>query len=330
MADETTTTEMPENPSDVLVILAKDSSSGAIAAWSDDKKKDYVKLFKKRAAASMYILRNSAYTLATKARDKQFLGQPRYNKLVEDCNRFAGDDVVRSRGNYYDRDYNEGEAWRETYDRSKTDLDSIVTERVNALLRNLPSLNAAMAILDPDTLKRIERRDQLKEMGQELTEKFEELSTDIRMKELPRTMTIGDFLDKVEALEKERKDLLEQLQKIGEEGQDHERAINKALFKGLPGIGEEIESVVKELYQQSRDLGVTCRDVENVVLYGDNEAALKILEAFKADERKIATEIGQRFQKGLELLKLKLNGRRKKKEEAGAPETPPAALPPTE
>lgn len=321
MAEDTVT--VPEDTNDALAALAVSSGTGAIAQWTDDKKKDYVSLFKKRASASMYILRMSASVLASKAKDKQFLGVPRYNKLVEDCNHFNGDDVVRGKRDYYDNSYDAHAAWKETYDRSKADLDGIVGDRVTSLIKNLPSLNAAMLILDPDTAAKMERRDALREKGQEITDAFEELSMDIKLADMPQDMTIGAFRAHVKEIENKRKAMLEELQEIGKEGQDLERAINKALFKGLPGIGEEIESVVKELYQQSRDLAVTCRDVENVVLYGDNVAALKILETFKTDERKITSDIGLRFQNGLELLKLKLAGKKPKKAKE-APPAPPA------
>ena len=304
VADNTT------NPFSLMV----GESAAAMALWTDDKKKDYVGLFKQRANASMYILRNTARELASRAKEKQFLGVPRYNKLVEECMQFAGEDAIQ--GDYYNRQGN-ADLWRKTYDRSQVDLDAIVKQRVVSLIKQLPSLNAAMLILDAETHAKMLRRDELREKGQEITDKFAEVSVDVRLSDMDQSMTIGDFRKYMKDLESKRRAMLEELEEIGKECQDLERHINKALFKGLPGIGEEIESVVKELYQQSKDMGSTSRSVENTVLYGDCEAALAILESFKSDEQKVSTAIGLRFQNGLELLKLRLAGKKSKKKTSG-------------
>jgi hypothetical protein len=309
MTDETKIPEtmtVADNSTNPFSLMVGDSAA-AMALWTDDKKKDYVSLFKQRANASMYILRHTARELAHRAKEKQFLGIPRYNKLVEDCASFAGEDAIASNRHGYH--HNEtADLWRKTYDRSQADMDAIVQERVVS-----PSLNAAMLILDPETHAKMLRRDEIREKGQELTDKFAEVSVDVRLSDMDQTMTIGGFRAYMKDLEGKRKAMLDQLEEIGKEGQDLERHINKALFKGLPGIGEEIESVVKELYQQSKDMGSTSRSVENTVLYGDCEAALAILESFKSDEKKVSTAIGLRFQNGLELLKLKLAGKKSKK-----------------
>lgn len=314
MTDETKVPEtmtVADNSTNPFSLMVGESAA-AMALWSDVKKKDYVTLFKQRANASMYILRNTASQMALRARDKQFLGIPRYNKLVEECQSFAGEDAIQSNRHCYGHQ-EVADLWRKTYDRSQADMDAIVSERVTALLKNLPSLNAAMLILDPDTHARMIRREELREKGQEITDKFAEVSVDIRLSDMDQGMTIGAFRAYMKDLESKRKAMLEELEEIGKEGQDLERHINKVLFKGMPGIGEEIESVVKELYQQSKDMGSTSRSVENTVLYGDCEAALAILESFKNDEKKVSTAIGLRFQNGLELLKLKLAGKKGKK-----------------
>lgn len=316
MTDTVDTSKVPEtmtvadNSTNPLALMGGESAA-AMALWTDDKKKDYVGLFKQRANASMYILRETARGLANRAKEKQFLGVPRYNKLLEDCCHFAGEDAITS-NNYYDRQ-GTSDLWRKTYDRSQTDMDAIVKERVVEYIKQLPSLNAAMLILDAETHAKMLRRDELREKGQELTDKFGELSVDIRLSDMDQSMTIGAFRAYMKDLERKRKAMLEELEELGKEGQDLERHINKALFKGLPGIGDEIESVVKELYQQSKDMGSTSRSVENTVLYGDCEAALAILESFKNDEKKVSTAIGLRFANGLELLKLKLAKKPKKK-----------------
>jgi hypothetical protein len=317
MTEATDTSTVPEtmtvadNTTNPFSLMVGDSAA-AMALWTDDKKKDYVGLFKQRANASMYILRNTAKELASRAKEKQFLGVPRYNKLVEECLQFAGEDAIQTNYGRYDVDL-----WRKTYDRSQADLDAIVKQRVVTLIKQLPSLNAAMLILDAETHAKMLRRDELREKGQEITDKFAEVSVDVRLSDMDQTMTIGAFRAYMKDLESKRRRMLEELEEIGREGQDLERHINKALFKGLPGIGEEIENVVKELYQQSKDMGSTSRSVENTVLYGDCEAALAILESFKSDEQKVSTAIGLRFQNGLELLKLKLAGKKSKKKAPG-------------
>ena len=301
-----------ENTTNPFAIMTGESAA-AMALWTDNKKKDYVGLFKQRANASMYILRNSAQQLAHRAKEKQFLGVPRFNKLVDECQGFAGEDEIKrcGYGGYSQQDL---DLWKSTYDRSQADLDAMVSERVTALLKQLPSLNAAMLILDAETHAKMIRRDELSKRGQELTDEFAEHSVDIRLSDVDQTMTIGGFRAYIKDIENKRRKILEELEENGKEGQVLERHINKALFKGLPGIGEEIENVVKELYQQSKDMGATARSVENTVLYGDCEAALAILESFKTDEKAVSTAIGKRFQNGLELLKLKLaKGSKKKK-----------------
>ncbi len=317
MATDTNTTDATaelDSPTDALSLLARDSTT--MASWSDEKKKDYVTLFKKRANASRYILRNTARIIASTTKEKQFLGVPRYNALVEECNNFQGDEVIESRPHH---DRNNHEQWATAFDRTRSDLDGMAQDRASALIKQLPSMNAAMQILDMETFEKMQRRDTLREQGQNLVDEFQELSVDIKLSELDQNMTIGQLLASQKELEAKRAAILKQLDEISTEGQRLEREINKALFKGMPGIGDEIAAVVKELYQQSRDLGVTTRDIENTVLYGDCREALHILESFKTDERKVTSAVGQRFQASLEALKLRVAKTPKKAKKALPP-----------
>jgi hypothetical protein len=285
------------------LVTTKDGDLSGMMLWTDDKKKDYVTLFKQKANVSTYILRNTAKELAKRALDKKFLGQPRFNKLQEACNHFSGTDQVHG---HYDSTH-----WATTYNRSQADMNAVVEERVTALFKSLPSLNKAILILDPEIAKKMEERDLLKERGQEITEKIQETSEPIRMSQMDQTMTIGAFLKHIKDMEVQRKAWFEELQEIGSKGRDLEIIINKALFKGVPGISDEIEDVCRDIYEKSKAMGLLSRRVEEQVLYGDSEAALKLLSHFEKDEGKLREDIAARFNAGLEKLKLKVAKKKK-------------------
>lgn len=313
---------------DVFTAMVKhvEDNKSSIIAWSDDKKKDFVGLFKKRANASIYILRNTAKSIANTALKKQFLGQPRFNKLTEELNHFAGDDQLgfqQPNQAYYRDDDSRRKVWADTYDRTQHDLDEVVATRSKDIVKQLPSMVKAMEILDPETAKDIIKRDELKKKGQEIVDKFNETSVEIRLSDMPQDMTIGEFRQHVKDLEATRKGYMDELEEISKEGQELERRINKALFKGIPGISDEIEEVCKDVYERSKALGVLIRRIEEQVLYGDSETAVTLLSSFDKDERELRGDIQERFRKGLERLKL-VKAKKEKKALKSKPKAKPA------
>jgi hypothetical protein len=284
---------------DSLVVASE--NSGAIATWSDDKKKDYVALFNKRANAEIYIFRRISYEIARRANEKHFLGTPRFREL--------GEEIGRSN---WGQQYYSGDLVAGT-ERSVQDLEIIVNNRVTELLKMLPSINKAMEVLDPETATKMIRRDALETEAQDLVDELNELSEDISLADIDQNMTIGQFRAHVKSIEEKRKALIEQIEAKGKEGQELERQINKTLYRGMPGISDEICEVSKKYFEKATALDQMKRRVEEQVRFGDNDAALQMLKIFEKDEITLKGDVAVQFQNSLEKLRLAVAKSRKRK-----------------
>lgn len=288
---------------DSTALIAVGDTAG-IAVWSENKKNQFVATFQKRTLAARYILVRTAEILFDVATRRRFLSSKHRGSLpktappAHNC-----------------RDVVEGEL---AYQRFKTtaggretsELDVIAMARAEALLKSLPPLKSAVQIIDPETAKKIDRRDALLVKGQALLAQIEPLKGTIRLSDYD-DLTVREFRAMVREREKKRAELVSKLDDIGLEGCELEDGINKALYDGLPGLSEAVLEIILDHYEQALALVATTRRMEEQILYGDSENAMEILRHFEKDEVQVSSSVKQKFDNALE--KLKLSALKKKK-----------------
>jgi hypothetical protein len=279
-------------------LLAK-ADPDQMTDWSEDKKKDFVKLFEDRAKVAKYILQKTAQKIAEVAHRRQFIGAKHWNKLSEEHQIIEGGRISAE----YDA--------RVGYDqpskvggRLVDDLDKISEERAKLILDELPPLNQAVRIIDKETSKKIERRDKIIEELKALKSKLEEDAGPIKMADLDQGMTIGDFRKMVKDKDRRRKKLVADMEELGKEGNELEDAINKALYKGLPGLTDAVIHVVVTHIERATALGEVTRRIGEKVMFGDSEAAMEMLKGFEADEVVVSDNVKAEFHKALQKLNL--------------------------
>lgn len=292
------------NPSKELATI---QGSTEIAQWSYEKKQDFTNTFDARTRVARFILLESAYSILRTGLARRFIGVHHIAQALPDA---------KSNPEYYLSYWNWGhlcDPVKNSDDhrvhntiggRGIEDLKKVALERAENILKELPPIKAAVAIIDPDTAKLIDRRDILLEKARELTPKIEELSEPILMSEVDAKMTVGAFRAMVKKQERQRDALIRRLNQIGEEGSTLEDTINKKLFRGLPGLAEAVIDVAKNHIERANMFDQLNRRVGEVVRFGDSQEAMELLKKFEQDETSLSKDVKELFQAALEKLKL--------------------------
>lgn len=307
-------TEEP-NLSTELVKLASDDS---LSTWTDDKRREFTKIFEDRAGASRYIMYLAALKILEGAYNKKFISNLHLDKFQKERDDLPGNDFVyrlkHCMGTLTDlhrfataSDVNHGQG--QGYEKYKTiggrdivELDQLAHERSRTILEELPPLKQAVKVIDPTTAKKIDRRDALLVEGKAMVERLEILCQPIRMADLDQNMTIGAFRKSVKVQDKKKRELVHKLDEIGAEGSELDDEINTALYRGLPGLSDAVLSVAKDHFERSTALAQTTRRVVEQVQFGDSHAALELLRGFEKDELKVSEKIKAEFSTAMKKL----------------------------
>jgi len=267
-----------------------------LATWSDEKRAEFVKLFNKRSNTGRILLLMTAEEILASCWRRKILASRHVFKFVS---RWGG-------ACSNDRDINLRPQYRHEVletDRTSDELGRIARERADNTLESLPPLQKALSILDPGTLAKMKRRDVLIGKGEQLVPQLEEMSESIRMSD-HLDLNVAQFLELVAARNVERLKLVRELNKIGREGRQLEEEINKALFKGIPGLSDAVVDVCEKMMQQATSMGEMYRRVEERVRFGDSLEAMAILERFEKDEMTVDTDLAARLRAALDKLKI--------------------------
>ena len=295
---------MPKEPlfehseNDIVSGVAHDT---AITLWSESRQNEFVQTLQDRMLASRYILERTAGFVLEIAERRKFIGSRHtapYRPRHSSESVFASYNILRK----LCINFPEGPV--KVGGRAVEDLNEIAEARANEILSNLPSLNEAVKIIDPETAKKITRIEELKKRGQALYDQVEKVSEPIVMSELDPNTTIGAFLGMVKERNKQRRDLLGRLRDIAEEGAELEQAVDKKLYSGLPGLSDAVISLVKEHVERSTMLDITIRRVEEQVKFGKSAEAVELLRHFENDEKAISGSVAEKFKEALTKLKL--------------------------
>lgn len=297
-------------------MLATISASGTeMVTWSDDKRRDFVSVFQKRAKASQYILIETAFVIARTAVQKKFIGTARAGETLSIKHSGYYSDgpfdhkYIDVRNSTFSSMYDDAKTYyrhedRKVGGRPVTELEKIAAERAGAVIAELPLLRDAVKIIDAETAQKIDRLEAIKDKCTKLYEEFTELGEEIMMSTLPQEMTIGEFRKMVNDRVARRQELLNKLNTLAREGNELDEFINTKLFKGLPGLSEAIEDVIKSNIARAQMFEQLTRRIEERVMFGDSESAMSILSTFEKDEAKVDDSVRATFAAAMEKLEL--------------------------
>ena len=280
--------------------LVAQVNQDAMASWSDERRKDFVKMFRERVVVSVQILQRTSHEILVLAHGRQLMGvKHSYHRSEMDL---TGEILDGSdRWNY----------------RPAVDTYEIAKKRAQSVLDSLPPLKKAMQVIDADTAKLMDERDKLLEKGKTLLTKYNEMSEPMEMSDFPKTMTLAEFTAQAEEREKKRRKLVIELNSIGEEGAELQFKIDRAIVKGVPGIKEAVLAAAKKQQEKAKGLVQLCRRVEEQVMFGDSVAAMELLKKFEQDEEHLEEETKKEVRAAMQKifgdkLKSKKLGRGKK------------------
>ena len=283
-------------------MLAKVGTEG-MALWSEANKKDFVKTFDDRVAASRYVLQVTASRALRYALEKKYLGEKQARKLYAEYNADRWNhDLISS-------EFSNSNA---VGGRTRDELSKIAEDRAKEILQQLPPLHKAVQILSADLAKKITDRDTLVSQGKKLTEELVELSQPIVMGEVDQKMTIAVFRKMVKDIEKKRISLIAKINEITEEGLELDKEINKALYSGLPGLSDAVVTAIASMMEKAKALSQMNRRVGEQAMFGNSEAALELLRRFEQDETKLSDDVKLELGTAMDKLKLAVAAGKKK------------------
>jgi len=283
---------------DSITDLVAQTEGDKMAIWSDEKKKDFVAVFKDRVEAARHVLDTCADVMLNDAFRKKFIGAKHKNKLKKHTNiSFNNHGKVGGR--------------------PAQDLNELADERAKDLLKSLPPLAKAVEIISPELSKKIEERDGILDKGKTLAKQLADLSEPIHMSELDQKMSIGSFRQMIKDTEKKRNELAFKMNELGKEGCELEDEIDKALYSGIPGLSDAVCAAIQSCHDKSDAFDQMSRRVEERVLFGDSKAATDIFQKFEQDEAKLSDDVKAELTAALDKLgvgkQLKGKGKGKKK-----------------
>lgn len=271
-------------------------STEEMHSWSEPKRHEFVRLYKQRQRIAQQLLFMTARSVQSIAIAKKFLGADRTVSIPappRTCwhNQEAEEGTIDRQGNYY------GRPWEE--------LERIAGERAEGILRELPPVKKALQLVLPDIVELMDQVEALKKKGQALHDKYTALVEPIEVRELDQSMTLGDFRKLLSTREDDADKTLRELRKISDEAQGIQRSIDKRLYRGIPEIGPAVEKVIKAYVERGQALSELGRRVEERVLFGDNAAAVELLQQFEKDEVQVSDGVKAEFASALSALKLR-------------------------
>lgn len=291
---------------DVVALMKQvDAGQETMQLWSDEKRADFTKLFAGRARAAKYILLKTAVIITETARRRRFIGE----RKVHDVWGTADWQYRWGRGQFpepYRYNFKSEEEWAAASligGRSRSDLDEVAETRAKQVIDELPVIKDAVKVIAPDIAKKIDRRDDLLEKGKKVWDELGKYDDPVYLSDF-KGEKIETFIEHLKTLTKQRRSLVAKLNAIGEEGCELDEEIDRALFRGLPGLDDAIKAVVKEHIDRANALDQFNRRVEEKVKFGDSAAAVDLLREFEKDERAISSHITTTFQNALQKLSL--------------------------
>lgn len=259
-----------ESVDNLALAMQLQSAGAGLVLWSEDKKKEFCLLFKDRSVCAAEILQMSTRLIVEEASRRSFINSRVAATLIEKLEEARDGRQVHN------------------LSRPHTDLQRVATERASTVIKELPSKFEAWSVLQPEVAEKLKRISAIEAEMRKLSSAFEELPDEIRISDMPGTMTLGEFTKHVNDVRDKRDNILRKLNKLATEGNELNRQVDKALYSGNKELSDAVRKLVTANIEKLVSLAVTTRRVEERVLYGDNEAALQMLQTFEKDELAIS------------------------------------------
>ena len=275
---------LDSDPTKALVV----ASQAEMVNWDHEKRKDFTGLFEQRSAAAKFILERCVTHLASIAHHRKFISDKHVADLQKkeiNCNAY-----------YYDRG--------EIGGRNTNELDEIAKTRATEILKQLPPLKKAVAIIDKVTAGKIDACDKLTKKGQVLSNQLRELSGRFDLADMDQDLTIGEFRKQVRDRDAKRRKILHEMEEVGREGTRLQGEIDSALAKGIPGLSDAVIKVILDHHERSKSLDQMTRRVVETVQFGDCKEASGMLKTFEKDEIEVTASIKADFTEALKKLHL--------------------------
>lgn len=277
-----------------------DAGQEAMQLWSDEKKADFARIFTQRTEAARYILLATARLVIETAARRKFVSQRKINEIYPQGPAYGWNFgcFVTERG-YGVQNVIGG--------RTPAELEEVAVERAKKIIDEMPLMRDAVKVIAPDIAKKIEKVDKLRAEGQKILEQLDEYAEPVHLSDHEEKKVV-DFLAMLKERSKARRKLVSKLDEIGEEGLALEASVDKALYRGLPGLDTALLEIVKDHIERAKALVQFSRRVEEKVKFGDSAAATDLLHQFERDEAEISEKIKGQFQGALDKLKLFAKG----------------------
>ena len=297
----TTTSSDPIMSTEDPIALLRNAD--AMATWSEDKRKDFVDVFKKRSKIARILCQMTASKIANMASARHFISEFHLSKLF------------RSHGWAPDSEYKYLYQHKvQDCGRDYEEIVRIADERAKALLAELPPLKKAVQVIDPDTAAMLDQMASLTNKAEKAQAALELLPRQIDMADPEyQDMKIRDFRKEVTMLMKKRKDLLTTINESGQQAEQLEITIAKRLYKGFPGLSEAVMDVILAHVERATALDQMKRRVGEHVMFGDSEAATGLLSQFEKDEANVSDELKTKLNAAMASLKASVKALPKKK-----------------
>lgn len=295
-----------------------------IATWSEQKRSDFCQTFEQRTLAARYILIETAKQITDAACRRHFISEKHYRDITKG---FPHPEADRSfRHNYSIEQFfshlvrsDERRPFHSYHTpltiggREPAQLDMIAKDRAKLILQALPPISKVVAVIDAETAKKLDRKDKLQADGEKLRLQLDGVCGVIRMSDDEyQEMTVRQFRDLVMERDNRRKDLIERMNRLTDEGQRLEEEIAKTLYAGLPGVSEAVVEVIRNHIEQAISLETVNRRVAEQVKFGDSAAAVELLRRFEKDEVEVSDKVSASFKAALEALKISVKTKKPK------------------
>lgn len=270
------------------------TSADSMVHWSDAKKSEFSKLFDARARASAYICVKTAAYILDSARNRHMVN--RSKSMPSETGDFIR--TLVDAKNHISYEFTVG-------GRTTSDLDEVAKKAAQVAIRKLPSVTKALEIIAPSVLRAINSRDEIFATMEKEVAKLDTIPHHINLSDPEfQDLTVRQFRAECIKLVKRRDVIAKNIDSLNDKFTDLDKEISRALFKGIPGISEAVEDLVKYYQDRAKSLINLSRRAEEKVKFGDSAAASSMLEQFEKDEQTVNDSVKKDFDTALEKLKL--------------------------
>ena len=273
--------------------IVKSVDSVDLTNWSDDRRKDFACTFADRVRASRYIMAETVRLALAEAQRRGFVPGSVANKVKVPC------------VNHDDSN------WDQYGRRKREEQAAVAAERARALLAELPTLQRALAVIQPGTARKIDRRDALRDQAKAMHEEYAALSEVRMLADLDPEMTVGRLVKDLKAQAARRRELLAKIDEAALEAAELDRQVGKSLADGIPGLTEAVVEAISGVAAQCEAMEVVARRVHEKVMFGDSKEAMEILRRFEQDESCADSDTSAKIRAAVAALGVKTRRARK-------------------